>query len=194
MNNIWEKLIIDSFAKTIDIQTTKTSFDDFFDCHAIEIFKKFHIKNSAKEEYELIKGIFLNASSDPLCLKSITLEMSENIPYDDIEEFTFCCICPIITGVIKKHRELKPYLEQTGIVYIPFSVSEADLVKGKGDYYIIDSKIFKRSWNGKIVSIGNANSLEEAMDFCHRDSQKGIAACVGIVGLVIVGGYFWFVK
>lgn len=190
----WESLIINTFAQTIGVQANKTSFNDFFDSHSIEIFKKFHIKNPTKEEYDLVKELFLNVSDEPLSLKNIVLEMSDTIAQDEIEEVIFCCICPVITGAIKKHRELKPYLVKYGLVTLSIEVNASDLVEAKGDYFITPNmKIFKRNWNGKIVEMkSNATNMDEAIDWCHNDSRKIMLTCGFGVGIIMaVGGYFW---
>lgn len=196
----WEQLIIDTFSKTIKIQTNETSFSKFYDSHSFDIFKIFEIENPTKDEIAIVKDLFLKLDDHPLNLKNIVIQMIQTIPYDEIEELTFYCICPVITGAIKKHRELKPYLDQTGIVNIPFDFTENDLVRAKGDYFIqsqyYPNRIFKRSWNGKIVKMEcNVDHIDKSISLCHSDSMKmpiSVGISVGIIA--IIGGYFWFSK
>jgi hypothetical protein len=146
-----------------------------------------NISYTENSEKEYIKNVLNETHRSSL--KTVFTDMIKN-PENDLDhicDIYFECICPVICNSINFYRQLQPYLNDIGIVQIPFPVSKNDLLRAKGDYFISGTKIYKKDWLNNIVEIEyKFIDNQDAVDHCISDSYKPLK--FAIVSGVILGG------
>jgi hypothetical protein len=200
MDTYYDKLLIKVFAITCAIpipEDSKLTFSQFYATHYATIFKFFHIENPNQQEVDLIHDVLIGTKNDYTNIKHIVYQMSQNEQYkfEDIENFTFQAVCPIIVEASRKYRQLEQYRKQEGIVVVPVTnlVIPHDLRGFQAKYIIVPVTGGFEVYDSSLQLLGFFGSQYEANDYCeNREYMLKMAkfgGCLfgaGIVGYLLV--------